>query len=159
VRQRLAPPFHLAESQIRREPGWLYKATGHRLPPISSRSCSFVILPAHGPTGVGRTVPLKLVRATAMQLFDGDPVEAICLSPAHDRLYLEAVAEIPSGPTRLTHGTGPSNKLSNTACRHVTMSLPNSYWNVWQCGRSDTPFKPHSFIPADVGNQDSALKI
>jgi hypothetical protein len=39
------------------------------------------------------------------------------------------------------------------------MVLPNCHWNVWQCGRSDTPFKPHCFIPADVGNQDSALKI
>ena len=60
-----APPFHLAESQIRREPKPLYKATRHRLPPISSMSCSFVILPSHGPAGVVRTVPLKLVGATA----------------------------------------------------------------------------------------------
>jgi len=62
--------------------------------------------------------------------------------PAHDRLCLGAV---PSGPTRLTHGTGPSRKLSNIACRHVTMVLSNSYWNVWRCGRSDTP--SHVFIP------------
>jgi hypothetical protein len=47
---------------------------------------------------------------------------------------------MPLGPTRLTHGTGPSRKLSTIACRHVTMVLPNSYWNVWQCGRSDTPY-------------------
>jgi hypothetical protein len=79
--------------------------------------------------------------------------------PAHDRLCLRAVAEMPSGPTRLTHGTGPSRKLSNIACRHLTMVLPNSHWNVWQCGRSDTPFKPQCFILADIGNQDSALKI
>ena len=52
---------------------------------------------------------------------------------------------MPSGPTRLTHGTGPSRKLSNIACRHVTMVLSNSYWNVWRCGRSDTP--SHVFIP------------
>src|SRR5438105_427920 len=44
-------------------------------------SCSFVVLPSHGPKGFVRTIPLKLVRATANQLFDGDPVEAICLSP------------------------------------------------------------------------------
>jgi hypothetical protein len=78
--------------------------------------------------------------------------------PAHDRLCLGAVAEMSSGPTRLTHSTGPSRKLSNIASRHLTMVLPNSHWNVWQCGRSDTLFKPHCFIPADVGNQDSALK-
>jgi hypothetical protein len=94
-----------------------------------------------------------------MQLFDSDPVEAICLSPRTRSTLFGTVAEMPSGPTRLTHGTGPSRKLSNIACRHLTMLLPNSHWNVWQCGRSDTPFKPHCFIPADVGNQDSALKI
>jgi hypothetical protein len=40
VRQRLAPPFHLAESQIRREPERLYKATENRLSPTSSVCCS-----------------------------------------------------------------------------------------------------------------------
>src|SRR5262249_48949872 len=42
VCQCLAPPFHLAELQIRREPERLYKATEHRQPPTSSTCCSFV---------------------------------------------------------------------------------------------------------------------
>ena len=46
MRQRLAPPFHLAASQSRPEPARLCKATGRRLPPISSTCCSFVILPS-----------------------------------------------------------------------------------------------------------------
>src|SRR5262249_6597611 len=46
VRQRLAPPFHLAASPSRPEPGRLYKATEHRLPPTSPTCCSFVILPS-----------------------------------------------------------------------------------------------------------------
>jgi hypothetical protein len=94
-----------------------------------------------------------------MQLFDGDPVEAICLSPRTRSTLFGSCCRNAIRPHSLTHGTGPSRKLSNIACRHFTMVLSNSHWNVWQCGRSDTPFKPHCFIPADVGNQDSALKI
>jgi hypothetical protein len=128
----------------------LYKATRHRLPPISSMSCSFVILPSHGPTGVVRTVPLKLVGAQPMQLFDGDPVEAVCLSPR----------------TRSTlFGSCCRKALVHHAnCRTLPAGMSRWFCQIligmsWQCGRSDTPFKPHCFIPADVGNQDSALKI
>jgi hypothetical protein len=146
-----APPFHLAESRIRRGPGWLYKATGHRLPPISSMSCSFVILPSHGPAGVVRTVPLKLVRATANAMFDGDPVEAICLSPRARSTLFENCCRNAIGPTRLTHGTGPSRKLSNISCRHLTMVLPIL---VGMSGNVAAATHLTRFIPADVGNPE-----
>jgi hypothetical protein len=75
--------------------------------------------------------------------------------PAHDRVCLRAVAEMPSGPAWHWSIT----QIVEHCVRHLTMVLPNSHWNVWQCGRSDTPFKPQCFILADIGNQDSALKI
>src|SRR4029450_2769995 len=143
MRRSQAPLFHLAESQIRREPNAVQSDK-------APAAANFVNVPSHGPTGVVRTVPLKLVGAQPMQLFDGDPVEAVCLSPR----------------TRSTlFGSCCRKALVHHAnCRTLPAGMSRWFCQIligmsWQCGRSDTPFKPHCFIPADVGNQDSALKI
>jgi hypothetical protein len=64
VRRSQAPLFHLAESQIRREPN----AVQSDKAPAAANFVNVLFIcnpPLAWPTGVERTVPLKLVGATA----------------------------------------------------------------------------------------------
>jgi hypothetical protein len=83
VRQRLSPPFHLAESQIRREPERLHTVTEHRLPPRSSVCCSY-----YPPGFLG--VALALARMT-ISVFNRNEIEAIWSWAPH---FLAAVAKM-----------------------------------------------------------------
>ena len=125
MRQRLAPPFHLAESQIRREPERLYKATEHRLPPISSTCCSFVILPSPP-----RRVVCGSFRAEAHLVYGP---RCLCLMvtrlgqlpprPVTNGLFWELLPKC-CHTHAPTHVTGPSCKLSNIPSRRPMMVWP-----------------------------------
>jgi hypothetical protein len=130
VRQRLAPPFHLAESQIRREPGWPYIATGHRLPPISSTCCSFLFSPMVPQAWCGESFPLNLSPVWASQCF-----------PIATRLrqfgpfaaaFLATVAEM------LRTGVGANALQTLEYPRHRLRGLATLHRNIWQCGRKAT---------------------
>jgi hypothetical protein len=147
-----APLFHLAESQIRREPGWLYKATGHRLPPISSMSCSFVNPPLAWPRSsaeAGRShSQCNYSMVTQLRQFAS--------RPAHDRLCLGAVCRNAIRPHSPDAWHWSITQIVEHCLPASHDGFANSCWNVWQCGRCDTP--SHVFIPADVGNPEQRTR-
>jgi hypothetical protein len=118
VRQCLAPPFRLAESQSRREPARLYKATGRRLPPISSTCCSILPSPPRRRSVADRSAELTWSMGQEA-MSDGDEVEAI--APSH-LSSMDFSGNCHAHST--THGTGPSRKLSNIRYLRPTMVLP-----------------------------------
>jgi len=124
VRQCLAPPFHLAESQIRREPERLYKATENRLSPTSSICCSFVILPSppRRHSVADRSAETHLVPGDAMA--DGDGVEAIAPSHLPPMNFSWRLLPKCCDTHAPTHVTGPSCKSSNIPSGRPMMVLP-----------------------------------
>ena len=151
MRQRLAPPFHLAESQIRPEPGRLYKATEHRLPPTSSTCCSFVN--SHRPPGAvvlaDRSADPHLVNLVNAMSNDDD-VEAIAcshlpimeffgnrcrnaLTPTCPRMALVHHAKLPNFPYR------PTMILSILVERSGNVAAETHLQHSWD-----------AFVPADT---------
>jgi hypothetical protein len=123
VCQCLAPPFHLAESQIRREPERLYKATEKRLSPTWSTCCSFVILPSppRRHSVADRLTETHLVPGDAMA--DGDEVEAIAPSHLPPMNFSWRLLPKCCDTHSSTHVTSPSRKSSNIPHLHPTMVL------------------------------------
>ena len=139
MRQCLAPPFHLAASQSRPEPGRLYKATEHQLPPTSSTCCSFVN--SHRPPGA----VVSADGSAEPHLVNG--VKLLCPMVTRSRhsrprtfqpwSFLGIVAEM------LSHLRAPAWHWSITQIAELSVpaahdGFTNSYRKIWRCGRRDT---------------------
>ena len=119
MRQRLAPPFHLAESQIRREPERLYKVAANFVHllficklPSPPRRRSVADRSAELAWSMGMLCPMV------------NEVEAIASSHLPPmNLFCELLPKC-CHTHAPTHVTGPSCKLSNIPSRRPMMVLP-----------------------------------
>src|SRR5262249_47537854 len=137
VCQRLAPPFHLAASQSRPEPGRLYRATGRRLPPISSTCYSFEF--SHRPPR-RRSLANRSAELTwswEMLCPMVTRLRQLRLRIFHQWTFLETVAEMLRHPrTDACHWSIMQIVEHSLAASHD--GFANSCLNVWQCGPADT---------------------